>query len=523
MVDNETLVKRYEKELMRCIKHISVFLKPIEENWTGAGLPTLFSWIAMKTGAGVIVTAPMGAGKTLVVKLVDFLMRKGEVIDIVNDKQLIYNLQEFKKTDWILMFPAFAERKTFHFSIPEISAMPEYSQEFFWSRIPAFQSDGEFLYCYGADNSVDENAGKIEFKNCKASYIIASQPVKTYNIINDTTFKTLANDRCWNILLINQLKGLINVNLNLIDEKLAGLNVKKYTKILLRKTSKFKSLPAELTVIRNGIEHVELTEKFVKFENGSSSAYKDKADHVTASNLDISKLIMAIRNQYSVNRRDEQINDILKEFCVFLNTPVVQQVHVDLFVTLFSFYINLFNQLTIGSVEDSIKIKYGAVEMLGRISALISKNQFVTVDLLKKEFNSSTDDVTVHLRELTAEHCGILKERIPIIEESKKKEKKKKLEEKTKRASSDKSNKTVTRSTKTLKSVGLLTQRFATKLDTEKNAGLKPRQSIYEFTGKINNHFEFYAAILNDTLPKSVKKNIPQVERFLNRSSGGVA
>lgn len=158
--------------------------------------------------------------------------------------------------------------------------------------------------------------------------------------------------------------------------------------------------------------------------------------------------------------------------------------------------------------------------MLGRISALLAKNQIVTVDLLKEEFNTSDTDVTCHINELIGSH--ILREYKPVIEESL-------PSEKTKRVESAKSSKTVTRTTKTLKSVGLLSQRFATKLDTEKNAGLKPRQSIYDFKGTTNkpnlidNHFIFYAAILNDTLTKAVRKNIPQVERYLNRKDSLVA
>ncbi len=190
-----------ENETNKILKKVVTFLKPIELNFTGIGLPTLFSFLACNTGAGIISTAPMGSGKTLIAKLLEELMKQSHKADHV----IIF--QEFKKTDWIRIFSKkHYYNEFFHFSVPEISAVSEYSQNLFLEKIPALQSDGNFEYTYGKEE--DE---KIELTDCDASYFIASQPPKTSALINDTTFKTLANDRCWNILLINQLRGRSNI------------------------------------------------------------------------------------------------------------------------------------------------------------------------------------------------------------------------------------------------------------------------------------------------------------------------
>ena len=87
---------RYQKDLERITKKIVTFITPIEENWTGIGLPTLFCFLANITGAGVIATAPMGAGKTLMARILENLMD----LSGFSDKTVVF--QEFKKGDWIL-------------------------------------------------------------------------------------------------------------------------------------------------------------------------------------------------------------------------------------------------------------------------------------------------------------------------------------------------------------------------------------------------------------------------------------
>lgn len=495
----EKAENKYNRDLVKILKRVGEFLTPIEEKWSGIGLVTLESWLWLKSNVGVICTAPMGAGKTLIAKWVFALMEQSGAAD--------YNfiIQEFKKTDWKQILPTDANEKVFHFNVPEISVMPKYSQDFFWSNIPVLMSDGNFTYRFPSSDG--EEGGAILFTDCQASFFVASQPPKTHNIINDTTFKTLANDRCVNVFNINQLRGSVNVHVRHVEDQCLKLGLKsgKFSRITLPYNKKWDFLPKECFTEKEikgkARKFVEIPRNQVKFDNGKSK-HEKLATHVTQSNLDISELEDVLRNQFSINRREEHINAVLKEWAIFLNDPVVKQIHIDVFVTLFGFYLNLFNKLTEGSVEDAIKIKYGAVEMLARISDLIARNRVVTQNLLTKEFNAEEDDVQHHVSELV--RAKILSETRPVLDKP------------LPRSHRPKATRNVRRTTKTLKSAGLISMRRATRLDQEKDKDVKIRESVYEFTDDIHQFFKIYATILKDTLPKKVLAQIPQIEKHLN-------
>jgi hypothetical protein len=508
-IAEQKAIKAYNKDLKYALQRLTIFLEPIETSFTGMGLPSLFGWLVVRTGTGIIITSPMGAGKTLMVKIIEVLTQ------LTNGADHILNVQEFKKTDWKEYLPAHAVEEHFLFLIPEISAMPKYSQELFWDRIPALQSDGNFEYRYPSTDK--EEGGSIVFENCSAAYAIASQPPKTHALINDTTFRTLANDRCWNIILINQLRGEVNVPISKVNDVLKKIDILEgdYTNLLIKTTTsrfkRFKGLALPKTSRKRIYKGEEITEKywmlseaFVKFENGQSNHVK-QAFHISQSTLNLEAFEDCIRNQYSVNRRTEQMNNLLKQWGLFLNIPTIKQVHVDLFVSLFGFYVNLFNSLTTGTVEQSIDIKYGAVEMLCRVSDLIARNRLVTQTLLTKEFNAEDPDVSFHVNSLV--EAKILKGTKPLVKK------------RVKRAQSSKNPRTVRRQTNVLTSVGLLTKRVATKDDSTNNQKILPREAIYDFTEIINGHFVIYASILDDLLPKAVRKQIPQLQKFLKMNN----
>ncbi len=504
-----TVVEKRQLKAQKMVKNaltrITEFTKPIEERFTGLGLPILFSWLACRSGDGVVCTAPMGAGKTAAAEFVAELMKQSEFADHV------FNLQEFKKTDWKAILPAYAEEEFFHFSIPEISAMNEYSQELFWSKIPVLQSDGTFVYIYPAAEG-DDKGGKIEYIRCEASYFIASQPPKTDKIVNDTTFKTLANDRCWNIILLNQLRGRANIQINEIPGIISRLKLDSgvFTHLIRKvpKKAPKEGFPADwirFSKTRN-IKGKSIIEEFhriptyyVKFRNGT-----ERVQHITQSSLDVTELEDCIRNQYSVDRREEKMNSILREFVSFLDEDTVEQIHVDLFVQLFGFYIKLFNRLTVGSVEQSISIRYGAVEMLCKISSLIARGKLITQDLLTKEFNAVIEDVAAHIEDLLA-HNIIRLRKLPPISQKKG----------SKRYEQKKSPQMIRRQAKTLMSVGLLSKRFANTSDIDKDGNVRPRMVIYEFTDEINSYFRLYALILSELLPKKLLKTINHIDKFL--------
>lgn len=515
LTDNEKRQINAQQLVKRALTRITSFTKPIEEKFTGLGLPVLFSWLACRSGDGIVCTAPMGAGKTAAAEFVAELMTQSEFADHV------FNLQEFKKTDWKAILPAHAEEEFFHFSVPEISAMNEYSQELFWSKIPVLQSDGTFVYIYPAADG-DEKGGKIEYIRCEASYFIASQPPKTDKIVNDTTFRTLANDRCWNIILLNQLRGRSNVKLDKISGIVSSLNlssgcfthlIRKVPKnapkegfpadwIRFKKTSEVKRKDKKTKKMVKVIlveEYHRIPTIYVKFHNGT-----DVVSHLTQSSLDVEELEDCIRNQYSVDRREEKMHTILREFVSFLDEDTVEQVHVDLFVQLFGFYIKLFNRLTIGSVEQSISIRYGAVEMLCKISSLIARGKLITQELLTKEFNAVVEDVAAHIEDLLAHNIIKLRKLPPI---SRKKG--------SKRYEKKKSPQMIRRQAKTLMSVGLLSKRFANAADIMDDDNVRPRMVIYEFTDEINSFFKLYALILSELLPKKLLKTIKHIEKFL--------
>lgn len=485
--------RAYSKELKRCLERLSTFIQPIEEHWSGIGLATLFVWLAARTGAGIIITAPMGAGKSLVVKIVEWLMEASGFADYV------FNIQEFKKTDWKEILPEYANDKFFFFSIPEISVMLKYSQELFLPKISTLQSDGDFEYRF--PSAGDDEGGSIIFENCQAGYAIASQPPKTYAIINDETFKTLANDRCWNIILINQLRGSENVPLKDIDKHCSKIDLEdgNYVRLKIKRTAAFKRLPKVLNTIIDGKTYLDIDRAYIRFDNGRQ--WKNQSYHLTKSTLNTDKFVEIIRNQYSVNRRYQQMNDILKEWAAFLNVVTVKQVHIDLFLSLFGFYVKLFNSLTIGNVEKSIDFKYGATEMLCRISDLKSQGEIVTQHLLTLEFNTEEDDISKHISELI---------KASIIQEYKPKTRKK-----VPRSHRKKDVRSIYRQTNILRSVGLLSKRFATKDDSKGNPNVSPREAIYDFTDDINDHFVLYANILNDMLDWTTLITIPHISRYL--------
>ena len=85
------------QDFNKILKHLAKFISPIEEKFTGVGIPALFSYLATLTGAGVIITAPMGSGKTLITKIIEEMHK-------VYDSDHVITIQEFKKTDWIFLF-----------------------------------------------------------------------------------------------------------------------------------------------------------------------------------------------------------------------------------------------------------------------------------------------------------------------------------------------------------------------------------------------------------------------------------
>jgi len=450
-----------------CLSKIIEFIKPIEEKFTGLGLPILFSFLSNRTGTGNICTSPMGAGKTIIAIFIEYLMK------LTNFADYVIPFQEFKKTDWMAIFPERRyENEFFHFSIQEISAVGEYSEALFWDKIPTLMTDGSFLY-----RSSKDDDDVIQMTNCRASFFIASQPPKTHHIINNETFRTLANDRTWNIILLNQMRSMRNSDLSEVEgicEKIPLFNKAGNPRFFRSDIDKIKYLNT----------------------NGSKVSHLTEVDWESVKEFE-----NIVRNQFSVARRYSHMNNIILQFANLLNIKLVRQVHLWLFLDLFSLYIDLYNKLTIGSVEQSVDIRYGAVEMLCRINDLKTQDKIITQKLLCKEFNTSVEDVREFLNELV--YQNIIQESEPVGKAP------------TKRSKRKKSSRAVREQTNKLIESGLITKRFASRIDAKNNSDVQPREVIYEFSSLIDEFFKFYAEILASFLSDKDLKSIPQINKFL--------
>jgi hypothetical protein len=295
---------------------IEDFVKRVEANYCGLGIPTLYATLSILANKSVFFIANKGVGKTRIIKSVPEVEdHHATNFDAFTYGELNDLCQKFE--DRPNMFPLDVKDcqigvkdKNLVFKVTEFSSMSEYHRQVFLTVCSKLASDGDYKH-------ITTITPHLNFENCKLSMLIAVQPRLYSQLCNRyTQWETMATDRFTKFPLLNPLREG-----NTIDEPFVA------------------TLPKEIP----------------------NSAILGKA-----TNLE--KLVTLFQGQISEGRAYLYARDYIVAFARIQGKTEVSQEDIDLFHTLFSPYLQSFTLLQErADLEATITVSSGNLELLVEI------------------------------------------------------------------------------------------------------------------------------------------------------------
>jgi hypothetical protein len=289
------------------------FVKQVETNYSGLGLPTLYATLSILANKSVFFIANKGVGKTRIIKSVPEVedhhatnfdaFTYGELNDLCQKFEVNPNMFPLDAKDCQIG----VKDKNLVFKVTEFSSMSEYHRQVFLTVCSKLASDGDYKH-------ITTITPHLNFENCKLSMLIAVQPRLYSQLCNRyTQWETMATDRFTKFLLLNPLREG-----NTIDEPFVA------------------TLPKEIP----------------------NTAILGKA-----TNLE--KLVTLFQGQISEGRAYLYAKDYAIAFARIEGKTEVSQEDVDLFYTLFSPYLQSFTLLQErADLEATITVSSGNLELL---------------------------------------------------------------------------------------------------------------------------------------------------------------
>lgn len=300
------------------------FIYQMEKIYRGLGIPVLYGTLSILANKNVFFIGGRGTGKTRIINCIPDIENtcpsKWDTFTLGELDNLcsIFSSQE---DDNSFLDDVGIHDKHFVFKVEDFSTLSEYHREIFLTVCSKISSDGNYRHV----TSITPN---LRIENCKLTMLIAIQP-KLYSLLCNryTQWETMSYDRFTKFLVLNPLRQGRTVDVPFVPT-------------LPRKISPSAILP---------------------------------------ENIDLDSLITLFKGHVSEGRASLYARDYAIAMARFFGKTEVEQEDVDLFLKIFSPYLNSFSVLQERRNLDSpITVSSGHMELLTEIAKYlegVSKQQ----------------------------------------------------------------------------------------------------------------------------------------------------
>lgn len=300
------------------------FTKQIDAIYTGLGIPVLYGTLSILANKNVLFIGGRGTGKTRIINCIP------EIENTYSSKWDTFTLGELdilcsglanQGEDHFSTESIGVRDKHFVFKVEDFSTLSEYHREIFLTVCSKISSDGNYRH-------VTTITPHLNIENCKLTMLIAIQP-KLYSLLCNkyTQWESMSYDRFTKFIVLNPLRKGKTVDVSFVP-----------------------TLPRKIP---------------------SSATLPD--------NIDLNRLTTLFRGHVSEGRALLYARDYAIAMARFLGKTIVEQEDVDLFLRLFSPYLESFSKLqTRENLESTITVSSGHMELLTEIAKYlegVSKHQ----------------------------------------------------------------------------------------------------------------------------------------------------
>jgi hypothetical protein len=287
---------------------IENFVKSIESVYRGSGIPSLFGALSTLADKSVLFIGTRGTGKTRVINCIPDYEEETitQKVDTFTYNELDTLVQKYSTDE----FGIGVKNLHFVFKIEEFSALSEYHRGLFLTVCSKICSDHNYSH-------VSQMSPHLLIENCKLTMFLGVQPILYSKLCNFyPQWESMSYDRFTKFLLLNPLR-------------------------------------------EDNTEDIDLVTTF-------PTKIPTKAEIPSTVNLE--PLVSLFRGQVSTGRATLYAKDYAKAIARFQGKSEVSQEDVDLFVKLFSPYLEAFSRLQERRGLDlPITVSSGAMELVGEV------------------------------------------------------------------------------------------------------------------------------------------------------------
>jgi len=281
------------------------FVKQIDVEYTGLGIPTLYGTLSILANKSVFFIGGRGTGKTRIIDLIPKIdgteVQNWDTFTLGELNDYCYDLIDSE--DYIA-------NKHLVFKVQEFSTLSDYHREIFLTVCSKITTEGRYRH-------VTRHTKYLDIRNCKLTLLIAIQP-RLYSLLCNkyTQWESMSSDRFTKFLLLNPLRsGTVNV-------------------------------PFIPTLPRKISQNPTLHEK----------------------ELDLNKLVELFKGHVSEGRAELYAKDYAVSLASFMGAEKVEQEHIDTFYQVFHPYLESFSVLQRAEDLDSpVTVRSGDMKLLSEI------------------------------------------------------------------------------------------------------------------------------------------------------------